>query len=244
MDARATARDSQGRADLGGGSRNRGAQTIPSSGEATSGESSEGREERASRRPAGSVPSAERCRDSGEEKGARRAHDASSATPAPGEAPGRATAWGGRAAGPCSALPAATPAGAKGRRQASQRMRLTHGQRAGAMVAPRAAGAREDVARLGGAGRSSAREARAVRAAAGAALPRPHFRTRCRCAPAASYSPQRRPRPTSASRPPLPAFPPASLRRLAAPSSPQDPPSPPQVRAPPVCAPSLPSPPR
>lgn len=59
----------------------------------------------------------------------RRAYGASSAA-----------AWGGRAAGTRSALPAATPAGAKGRRQASQRMRLTRGQRAGAMVAAGAAG--------------------------------------------------------------------------------------------------------
>lgn len=130
--------------------------------------------------------------------------------------PGRAAALGGLAAGRRSALPAATLAGAKGRRQASQRMRSSRGQRAGAMAALGAAGARS---RRGSTrlrwrpllGRAAPGE----RGGAGATLARPRLGTLCRCAP-----PPRRPLPTSPAQRPLlaPSLP------WPHPASPHDPP--------------------
>lgn len=104
-------------------------------------------------------------------------------TAGPPRGPGRAAAGGGRPAGPRSALPAATLAGAKGRRQASQRTRLRRGQRAGAMAAPGAAGEPRGRGCLRCCGRCSGRAARAMRGGAGAALARPRLATLCRCAP-------------------------------------------------------------
>lgn len=104
-------------------------------------------------------------------------------TAGPPRGPGHAAAGGGRPASPRSALPAATLAGAKGRRQASQRTRLRRGQRAGAMAAPGAAGEPRGRGCLRGCGRCSGRAARAMRGGAGAALARPRLATLCRCAP-------------------------------------------------------------
>lgn len=141
----------------------------------------------------------------------------------------------GRAgAGPRSALPAATTAGAKCRRQAIPRMWLTRSQRVGAMAAPGAARAGEDATRLRDGGLSTGRKARAVRGGAGAALARPRW-GQCRCAPPPPTASRTDPSPRQLLRAPSCIPPP-----LVALSSPHDPPLRSPVRAPPVCAPSPP----
>lgn len=175
------------------------------------------------RRPAGRVPCAGRCRGSGEEGAARRAHGASSGARARGEAPGAPRLGEDRR--PARAAPYLLPP--------------QPGPRAGGR---RARGCCRRAARGPGPWRLRERpEPARMRLESAAAAASPRSGTLCR-------SQRRRPRPTSAAR--AASLRPSRLRSRAAPpprttrpSSPHDPPHPlPGVRSAPVPRPSLPFP--